>query len=297
MFDDARLGEIGDDAGDQGNDVLFLDGIAGDAGIDALAGVQDGDLGDIFNFFDASSFGSAGDDVGLDIFLDEDDLDQPLAALEKLGLLSISDFPELGKGKRFQRKDKTLNINEDDYWEGPERIAFMLIRDRVTKCFDPKANPEARVEAMTWVFAGHDSEEISFELCCTAVGVRAEIVRLRLQYQLLLKLQWFSNPLPESAVDLPDVLRGEIRYYTGDEGEELCRLIWWWPGIAARDLWESLSWSHEAAEYRRALEILEEKGVVSEWLDRYYLTGRNPQLNGIRKASSFRWSSLWAESE
>lgn len=187
-----------------------------------------------------------------------------------------------------------MNIGPDDYEEGPERAAFMMIYERVRACYLKQITPDVRMEAINWVFSVENTEDISFALCCRVLGVRDDIIRLRLHYQFFLNWLVFPRSFSFFTSPLPDQLSGEVLYKFGEEGFDVAREAWNWPGISRPILFDRAAEKWGAAKAQWAIEHLEESGALSEIGDHFYLTGRNPSLMG-KNAMNFRWSALWGK--
>lgn len=254
--------------------------------------VSDGSVGNIFDLVDAGFFGDIGNDLVLCVVPDEEDIGRPQVDSEELVYTPLSHLSDARK--RRKRQQQTLSISEEDYEEGPEREAFLMLYERIRACYMKQTSPDTRQQAIKWVFSREDNG-ISFDLCCRALGVRPEILRLRLQYQFFLLWFVFPNPFPFLAIGIPDIIEGEILYRFGEEGFDIAKQCWLWPGVSRLDLLASLEGRFTAHQYQVAIEKMDQLGVLSEYGDRWYLTGRNPSVYG-KNSATFRWSSLWDKS-
>lgn len=139
-----------------------------------------------------------------------------------------------------------------------------------------------RALAARWLFSNIGKDEVSFDLCCRVLTARADVVRLRLMYELWNRWILFDNPLPRGVVPVPDLLFDEIQTSGGLPGHNLAQVAWEWPGIPTGHLLMEASGRESLddvpEDYPQALEALRRRYLISEKDGGWWLTGRNPQL-------------------
>lgn len=145
-----------------------------------------------------------------------------------------------------------------------------------------KTESKERILAARWLFSEMSSEDITFDLCCRTLNARADVVRLRLMFELWNRWIVFDQPLPRVVVPVPEVLFDDIQYCANWPGHNLAQVAWEWPGIPTESLLlqasgrESLDDIPEA--YTVALSEMDKRHILSEHGGGWWLTGRNPVL-------------------
>lgn len=173
-----------------------------------------------------------------------------------------------------------------DEFEEPQRTAFLMLYDRIRACYIDAASTKYRHECLDWVFSPQaDSQGISFRLCCRVLGVRSWLLRVRAHFQFFKKGVVFHEPLGFLTVPVPSLIASETMYSTSEEGLRIVSRAWMQPGLSIAELAPS-------KEETRLLWLLEERGIVGEHADRWYVTGRNPFRNGTPK-DTVSWSAMW----
>ena len=184
----------------------------------------------------------------------------------------------------------------------------MIVEDQSRKLFGLKRTTQTMLEAMRFFFAANDSDtDITFSLCCDVLQARADVLRLRMQYEFWLRGTVFTGPWDFLAVTVPRTIAGEISHYGGDEGYALARESWVQPGITGDELLASVMHldGFTQRQLQTALSQLEERCLLSCSSGRWYVTGRNPLLLAIRggnrygvevaRGGSFYWSHLFGQ--
>jgi hypothetical protein len=285
---------------------LSTDSMCRDSDSHLLESSQNSLGGTNFSLFDPGFFGNTKDNLFVD-FLDNEESDRlPHSDLEK-----FSDASQSNISKPSRRRTKSLRkLTEDDFEEGAERNAFLIVDGFAKKLFSNKSSQKTFTSAIAFFFTiSDDGNGITFPLCCDVLGARANIIRLRIQYEWWLRSSIFTGPFPFHTVPIPKIVAGEIMYYGGEKGYALAREMWVQPGISTNELISSIIEldGHSKRDLQSALEHLEERFLVSCQTDRWYLTGRNPLLMNIRAESipnlrtirggSFHWSRLFGTYE
>jgi hypothetical protein len=181
-------------------------------------------------------------------------------------------------------------ITVEDYDGEVDAIAYNAIKFAVAAAIN-KSTPKALREiAVEWLFVpGHVNDEgLNFDLVCRVLGVRPNIIRVRVQYAFYLGNIVLLNPLPFLAVSIPSILELEVLSYAGDEALRAAKYIWEFPGLRADNLTSLMCM--DAKEVRALTEKIENKGLVSVMMGHWYFTGRNPQ--NMSSNNCFHWSRL-----
>ena len=136
-------------------------------------------------------------------------------------------------------------------------------------------------EALRFFFGYSAAGRIDFETCCDVLECRADIFRLRLQYEFWLRDVVFTTPFTFETVPMPSVVSRELNYYPGALGKLLAIAAWRQPGIGHGEL---LALARDAqgreddafvGEVESALDFMEGKYYMSHQHG-WYTTGRNP---------------------
>lgn len=255
--------------------------------------------GDDFDLFDPGFHGHVDQRVPVDLVDREEDLELPPDSASELAASAHRHLPNARKGAR--KKEELISFSEEDFEEGPQRHAFIIIKSFKKKLFGTDADGRARWEAIEWFFTLQDNgRDPTFDLCCRALSARVGVLRLRIHYEFYLR--WWISPVafPFMTVPVPDLIDGEVAFVAGEEGRDLATMAWNRPGIGTDDL---LSVCGDTPDTRRALSRLDDKLLLCEQDGHWYLTGRNPYLlrkrleerRGISIASlggSVHWSRL-----
>ncbi len=181
-------------------------------------------------------------------------------------------------------------VTAEDFDEGPERMAFEAVFEHSRNCFNKKTAKNKRINSLIWVFVPNTGE-IPYDLCCEAIGVRPNLLRVRIQYELFQKWIVLSDPIHFLIEPLPGSFEAEIMYNYTEDHLKVAKKIWQHPSI---DTTRIFSFCHEQkiANPMKILENLSEAGNISNQMDYWYFTGRNPQDMNLNKRNYFRWSSL-----
>lgn len=278
----------------------------GDPGL-PMESFEDGSGGSDFSLFDPGFFGDLEDGLSLGFLDDEEGGDGTSGRLAKLSAPSEGDIP---KPRRRRRAETLTKITAEDFPEGAERNSYLIIEAYANHLFATKAKVLDVDKAITFFFTIEDNgEDITFPLCCSVLNSRIDVLRLRLHYEWWLRGTIFTGPFPFLTVPVPDVISGEITYYSGQAGYALARECWVQPGIHESEL---IACVHELDDYspeklRECLHVLESRLLMSCQADRWYVTGRNPmQLNmraeeiyggQLLRGGTYHWSRLFGKSQ
>lgn len=287
-------------SGSEGLSALGLRGHSAGASVDTL---EDSTGSCDFSLFDPGVFGDLEDNLFVDFLDSQEGADRSHSGLEKLADAAQGHIPKPSRRRRAQALEK---LSAEDFEEGAERNAYLLVEDYAKRLFSPKSTPKAIQSSISFFFTVEDSGlEITFPLCCEVLEVRLDVLRMRIQYEWWLRGAIFTGPFPFMTVPVPRTIAGEITYYGGEEGYALARECWVQPGIPSDELLDSIAEldGYSKQKLRVALERLEERFLMSSQAGRCYVTGRNPLLMSMRAESiygvqlmrggSFHWSRLF----
>ena len=285
-------------------------------------GFSDGLLGDLNDFFSNKNFGNgdfgaAGDNGNgnSDLVL-QDDLECPSGSLFKLNEVeaSIIRLTERSLGKRGtnskKASEKKAYITHEDFEEGPERDAFLLIFGYAELLFE-SSNVKSKKSAIQFFFCNSESE-ISFNDAVNAIdhSIRVDVIRLRLMLEFWLR-EWVVGDLPILACSLPSRVELMAIQCAGPYGIDLAREAWFSPGINQdklisivldRDPGINKSDALVAMKNLLAFHVLSER-KDAEGFGRLYTTGQNPILqieemimargDVARSAPNLKWGRMF----
>lgn len=257
-----------------------------DAGSADHAARERADSGGVWEDFDPSFFGITQNELSLAFVDDADDLEGPQADSEESVLTALENLSDT---RQSSSKIPALErVTEDSFEEGAERNAFRIIRLHAQRMAGRKTSRADRAESTKWLFGANrdDGESISLDLCCDVLDARPDVIRLRLNYELWRNWMIFQSGFSFITVPVPEVIRGEVIYVGGDLGLQLCQEAWLKPGITAEEMVANvigLPDLHNVSDdmldrYRRILSNLEERFLLSQHENNWFLTGRNPTL-------------------
>jgi hypothetical protein len=264
-----------------GLEVLHGDDVSGAADSTDISDDSADSLSDPWGAIESGIFGDIGDDFGLGNCLDEEDVDSPHESAETLILAALRNLPNTRKGR--------IGIGSsmvEEFDDVGEQVAYLLIQEKVRNCFIDAASKKEQTEAIDWVFCeGEDKYHRTFNECCSVLRVRPWLIQTRIHFQFYKKGIVFEEEMPINTIDIPEIVRVEASYYGGDNGFMIANMAWMLPGISHQTIATSLA-------AVRTIDILEEKGILSEHGGCWYATGRNPLL--LEKARrSISWSGMW----
>lgn len=238
------------------------------------------DFGDLLASADTFVCGDDEGDNEMDSVPDEEVQGLPLDLDQESALAAFSGVPIIGTKKGRGKEGTLKTFTEEDFEDGAERLAFLILKSNVDALFNKKSKPDDYIKATRWLFGRYESKT-SMETCCLTLGVRKDVLRLRIHYEFWRR--WVVLPIefPFLTDPVPDVVEGEIFILAGQEGFELSRAAWMQPGIRTSELIEKLAPAGEEQKYVDALQTLSEKYILSRQGDSWYLTGRNPSLRAI----------------
>lgn len=265
-----------------------------------------------FSLFDTSVFGLPKNSLSLGVLDDEEGGDSPHDPFEELAYPEEGHLPKPG---RRRREKAVARVTADDFDEGAERNAFLLVEAKAEQLFGKKVTPDGVLDAIKFFFTIDDNgSDITFALCCEVLQARASVLRLRMQYEWWLRGTVFTGPFPFSTVPVPQMISGAIYMYASEVGYALARETWIQPGISKDELFEYLLdpnspgvTKYNLTELQQALDRLEARFLVSSHGPHLYVTGQNPLLWSSRAndlaegrntvGGTYHWSRLFGAAE
>lgn len=231
----------------------------------------------LWELVDAGGLGDVWQDASVDLVGDEDDRNRPHYTDAELDFAAQSYLPNPRKTRRRRRIGVYLpTFSEDDFEEGPQREAFIMLRDYVRACYLANPSDRERDFALRWVFEGDNSIPFSFDLCCRVLSADPQILRTRLQYEFYLRWKVAMKPFSEACAPLPEHLYSHAWYVAGSNGALVVALIWSWPGVDMGSLYPRLTDQKKMsmATFNGLMERLDEHGVIQGQGENWYATGR-----------------------
>jgi hypothetical protein len=284
-------------------------------------GISNDILGDINDFFSHENFNrgdifTAGQASNWDVDLVCED-DDPCASGSVFELneieTSIIQFSKDALRKRRtggkSPSEKKIYITHEDFEEGPERDAFLLVFGYAERLFKP-FKKDRRQESIEFFFCNQESQ-ISFEEAAGAINhsIRVDVIRLRIMLEFWFR-DWSFGDLPSTAVILPTRIELMALQYAGMIGFDIAREAWFYPGISSVELIDRVRSRNQDVpmnEIDLAIKNLLAYYVISKNQHgdyaNFYTTGQNPFLKseemmrsrGIvsRSAPNIRWSKMF----
>lgn len=270
---------------------------------DHLSSGADFDFGDtpaadtggsgFFNNLDPSILGIPAGGLEMDVGFGEGDFQSPFHTPQSFNQAAQSYLSHTKK----RRGSKALeNITEEDFDEGPERYAYLVILRNANKLLLKNTSKKQFDEGLHYFFTDHDAGDLTFPLCCDVLQAKPDVFRLRLQYEWFKRGTLFTGPFPFDSVGSPRIMEGELLFHGGRLGYALAREMWVQPGISTEELllvvgqtypsFESTVPEHNNQRMRSTLEQLQDTYIISKNLG-WYFTGRNPMLMNMKSASVF----------
>jgi hypothetical protein len=138
--------------------------------------------------------------------------------------------------------EKKIYITHEDFDEGPERDAFLLIFGYAEHLFDERKksvfslDDVIKQKAMRFFFC-HGQTELHLDdaVDCIDNLIRTDVLRLRFMLEFWLRA-WKLPALPDDAGLLPDRIELMAAQHGGTVGVALAREAWFEPGIDAEIL-------------------------------------------------------------
>lgn len=282
-----------EDLHEQSGADLLAGGLPGHSSDSGLGTNQTDDFDDFLGDFDTDDYGSTEECVLVGFLGIEDDTGFPQSVADALGYAAAHHVSKSKAGKTGLARRTA--ITEEDFEEGAPRNAFMIIRAQAENLFskDPRVQ-KRRPEAIDYFFTNLDNgEDVTFQLCCDVLDTRADVLRLRIVYEFWLRGVQFTNPMPFETVQIPEVVVNEVYMLCGDVGLAVAHSVWNWPGVGIQTV---LNRCHHLGYSDKVIETtiarLQDEFILSEIMDGWYLTGRNPIMQSMRDQTKFGGKSV-----
>ena len=259
----------------------------GDFDSSLVAGFSDSDFGDL----DPDDFGVAGlqssDLAGSNLAEYAPGLDFELNDAESAIVRLVEGKIAGTRGRVAASKSEKVYVTHEDFDEGPERDAFLLIFGYAEHLFDGAdkkffdANDLKKQKALRFFFCRSQSE-LNFEdaVACIDNQIRTDVLRLRFMLEFWLR-GWQIPAMPEDADGLPSRIELMAAQYEAMLGVALAREAWFEPGIEAGKLLERVLDGRDD-EVNRSLKHAFKDMVIAYVLSisngKVYVTGKNPIL-------------------
>ncbi|PKY11741.1 hypothetical protein B1757_02825 [Acidithiobacillus marinus] len=173
----------------------------------------------------------------------------------------------------------------------PEQIIiFRHLSTQIRMLFQVRCSMRKKAEILTWIFsAGTVMDHASFDDCCSALECRPWVMRLRIHLELWRKDVQLTERIKGLIVPVPERLLEESYALAGSQGSWLLHRVWEYPGISQEKLCRD-------REDQKALELLDESGIlIASYRRFWYCVGRSP-LNRAGLPRSQSWASFWRKS-
>jgi len=253
----------------------------------AFAGFSNADFGD----FAADIFGSASSELG---DLDQSDVmagtfgsDLELNDAES-AIIRLVETKIAGKrGRIAASKSEKIYITHEDFEEGPERDAFLLIYGYAEILFakepiDVYPHKDLQKAKAVRFFFCHTLAELSFvdAVACIDNRIRIDVLRLRFMLEFWLR-GWELPSMPDDAEPLPARIELSAAKHEDIIGITIAREAWFEPGIKADALINRVLEGRNEIVLERIKRAF--KGLVLDYVlsiadGKVYTTGKNPIL-------------------
>lgn len=267
------------------SDVLGL-GISDlDGGV--AVGFSDADFGD----YDLDDFGGTSvqsSDLGKSYF-DEDAqrLNFELTDAESAIIRLVEGKIGGSRGRAAAAKTEKIYITHEDFDEGAERDAFLLIFGYAEHLFggpdkkDFDAKDQKKQKALRFFFC-RSPDSLNFEdaVACIDSHIRLDVLRLRFVLEFWLR-GWKIPQLPWNTDGLPSRIELMAAQYEAMIGVSLAREAWFEPGIDAAVLMERVldgRGEDTRNQIKRAFRDMVIAYILSISDGKVYTTGKNPIL-------------------
>ena len=147
---------------------------------------------------------------------------------------------------------------------------------------------------------------MNFDMCCEVLNARRDVLRMRFHYEFFLRFTVFAHELPFMIDPLPKIIENEILMYINEGARALAYEAWVQPGITQAKMFErsrvSLGNKVTDEQMNKWLQSMEERYLMSQAANHWYLTGRNPLMRRIesmhslsneQRGGTLNWSKQW----
>lgn len=255
---------------------------SGYAGADVFYAASGADGLSIFEDSDPYDGGDAETDFPVDSLYSEEGRAGSFGAFSAPDFQQSADIPFLARQKGRARKETLKSVSLDDFEDGTQRWAAGTVIAAVRLFMRNVEKPSASAEVAQWIF-GQTQDGASFENCCIVNQARADVLRMRIQYELWRCGKRAPHPFPFLA-PLPAFVQNKVLFIVGKAGLDVAKRLWHHPGIEDEELRAELG-----TREREALCVMADKHIVSPVETepvRWYLTSINPILEDIDRYGS-----------
>lgn len=196
-------------------------------------------------------------------------------------------------GRSAAKKSEKVYVTHEDFDEGPERDAFLLIYGYAESLFDttslkPFKDTLKKERALSFFFCRtRNGIHLDDAVACIDMQIRVDVIRLRFMLEFWMR-DWELPTLPEHAEGLPGRVELMAAQHAGMPGVAIAREAWIEPGIAAENLLKRVT-DGGTAEYqsavKKAFASLVDAYILSISNGKVYTTGKNPILELQDKAN------------
>ena len=253
----------------------------------SFAGFSDEDFGDL-NFDNIGSTGIQSISMGIsDTDESASGLNFELTEAESAIVRLVEGKTSGTRGRAAAAKTEKIYITHEDFDEGAERDAFLLIFGYAEHLFDSPdkktfdSEDPKKIKALRFFFCrtlfDHNLEEA---VACIDNQIRTDVLRLRFMLEFWLR-GWQMPQFPEDADGLPSRIELMAAQHESMIGVALAREAWFQPGIEASILLERVLEGRGdiiKEKIKHALKDLVIAYVLSIADGKVYTTGKNPIL-------------------
>jgi hypothetical protein len=191
------------------------------------------------------------------------------------------------RGRTATKKSENVYVTHEDFEEGAEQEAFLLIYGYAAVLFNTLQKGEFNEDNKK------QQRAIDFFFCRTIAGlhlqdavacidaeIRTDVLRLRFMYEFWMR-EWVLPPMPSTADDLPSRVELMAAQYESMIGVSLAREAWFQPGVNVQDLFDRVTDGESDGFKKKAHQAfvdLVDNYVLSVAKDKVYVTGKNPML-------------------
>lgn len=191
------------------------------------------------------------------------------------------------RGRSAATKSEKIYITHEDFDEGPERDAFLLIYGYAEHLFDGPSklpfnqNDIKKRKALEFFFCRNlGGIYLEDAVGCIDNQIRVDVLRLRFMLEFWMR-EWKLPLMPSDAEPLPSRIELMAAQFGGMLGVSLAKEAWFEPGITAEALLERVIEGRGAnivEMIKKSLNDLVCSYVLSVSNGRIYTTGKNPIL-------------------
>lgn len=197
------------------------------------------------------------------------------------------------RGSAAAQKSQRAYITHEDFDEGPERDAFLLIFGYAEILFEADSISHPSSKSLEKLTAERRNKAVEFFFCdrlhalnfeeaarCISTEIRADVLRMRFMYEFWLR-KWQIGPMPSDAVGVPTRVELMAARFGGVLAMQMVTEAWFHPGIEAIKLLDLMSDKDNLPlreEAVKTMSQLVDAYVLSVADEGIYCTGVNPIL-------------------